>query len=115
MVEIMIALTLLSVLALSTMVAIIPVGRQARLSREIESAATSVRTLLEQAQTIPYNDVPTTFTDGQIVTMPTLVNGQILINIADPTADPMEITFTVTWDSQEVGSFSRTFTTLKTR
>ena len=115
LIEIMIALSLLSILALSTMLAIIPVGRQARLSREMNTAATALRSVLEQVQTLPFDSLPSRYLQGQVVPVAALSGGQIVINYTDPTVDPIEISIAISWNSPEMGPYSRTFTTLKTR
>ncbi len=111
----MIALSLLSILALSTMLAVIPIGRQARLSREMNTAATALRSVLEQVQTLPFDSLPSRYTQGQVVPMAALSGGQMVINYTDPTVDPIEISIVISWNSPEIGPYLRTFTTLKTR
>lgn len=114
LVEVAAAVSLLGILTISTLLTLVPVSRQTRLNRELESASAAARNVLEQVQATPYNEIVGSFPDGQTTSLTSLQSGTVVISYADATADPLVMTVTVAWDSPQVGPMSRVFTTVKT-
>ena len=109
LVEVVMAISILTLLAVSTIISLVPVSRQNRMSRETEQAVAQVRNVLEQIQATPFSDLPTLYADGQVLSIPNLENGQILIEYGDPATDPLVIQATLSWDSEDMGTVTRTF------
>ncbi|MEM7168353.1 MAG: type II secretion system protein [Planctomycetota bacterium] len=114
LIEVAVAVALLSILTVSTLLTLIPVSRQTRLNREMESASAAVRDLMERVHATPFSEIPSLYPDGTVVALASLESGEVTIGYEDVTADPLIISFDLAWDSPQVGSMSRTFTTVKT-
>lgn len=114
LIEVAVAVALLSILTVSTLLTLIPVSRQTRLTREMETASAAVRDLMERVHATPFSEVPVLYPDGTVVTLAALENGDVTIAYEDITADPLIISFDLAWNSPQIGSMSRTFVTVKT-
>jgi len=93
---------------------VIPVSSQVRISREVSRAAGEVQKILEEVQSTPFFQVTDEYPDGTVIEIDGLDQGQIVVNYEDPDADPLIITATLTWESPDMGSMSRIFTTVRT-
>ena len=114
LVELAVAVAVLGILAISALLVMIPVGQQARLNRELSTAASAVRNVLEQVQATPFNDIVTTYPDGTVIEVGKLPDGQIEVRYEDVAADPLELELTIRWESSEAGPMSRSYVTVKT-
>lgn len=114
MIEVAVAVAILGVLTISTLLTLIPVSRQTRLNREMEAAAAGMRDAMERVQATPFSELLTLYPDGSVLPVATLADGEITVSYADPAADPLLITFALTWDSPDVGPMERTYLTVRT-
>ncbi|MEM7261551.1 MAG: hypothetical protein AAF488_06130 [Planctomycetota bacterium] len=114
MVEVMIAIAILATLALSTLLTLVPIGRQTRLNRELQAATHAVGDVLERIHATPFNDLQTLYPDGQTASVSELQDGQLTVSYDDPTADPAILTLTLSWNSPQISPVTRTFTTVRT-
>ena len=112
--ELTIAMTLLTVLALGSSLVLIPMARQSRINREIAVADSEARRLIERIHATPFRDVVTRYPDGAKVPVDDLPAGSLNIHYADPTADPLEIRAVLRWDSPDLGAMTVELDTLKT-
>ncbi len=112
--ETIVAVALLAVLTLSTLLTLIPISRQTRLNRELEVATYAVSDTLEKIHATPFNDLLTLYPAGQSIPIDDLPSGQIVIAYVDPTTDPLVMNVALSWESDEVGSMTRNFTTVRT-
>ncbi len=115
LVEMVIALSLLSLLTLSAIIVVVPVGRQARLGREIDVATTAVRTLLQKVQLMDFDEISPAYQLSAVSPITNLPGGNVDVTSTTISADTIEIKFTLSWNSPDIGTFSKTFTTLRTR
>ncbi len=114
LIEVMVTVAILTSLAMGSMLVIVPVARQTRLSKEVEIANTELRRVLEKVQAAPYNEVTTLYPDGTELPIQDLENGLITISYTDPTADPLFLRVSITWEGQDSGTYSRSFSTVRT-
>ncbi len=112
--ELVFALSILSILALSTMLAFVPVGRQSRTSRQVELASIAVKSILENVQATPYSNLLNTYPNGSESSVAGLDDGMVTINYEDTTSDPLVMQVTINWTS-ETGALSKTFFASKTQ
>ena len=115
LVEMTIALSLLSLLTLSAIVVVVPVGRQARLGREIDVATTAVRTHLQRVQLMDFDQISPAYALTATTPVANLPGGNVSVTSTTVSADSVEVQFTVSWTSADIGTYSKTFTTLRTR
>ncbi len=115
LIEVVMAISVLVLLTASTIITMVPVSRQNRMSREMELAVTEVRNVLEKVHATPFNDLVTLYPPGLVLPINELNNGKLLISYVNPDADPLVMQVELTWDSEEsLGSVSRTFYTVRT-
>jgi type II secretory pathway pseudopilin PulG len=112
--EVVIALGILTALALATVLILVPVSRQGRINRETSTADAAVQRTLEEIHATPFNDLLDQFPDGSDEIVPDLPDGSLAVSYADPTADPLEIELTLSWMSPEIGAMEVVFNTLRT-
>ena len=112
--EVVLAIVLLTSLALATLVLLVPIARQSRVNREVHTADTEVKKVLERIHATPFNDLLTLYPPGTSQPMTGLASGQLVVNYVDPAADPLEIQVTFSWSSPNLGSMKKTFTTART-
>ncbi|MGE3165594.1 MAG: prepilin-type N-terminal cleavage/methylation domain-containing protein [Planctomycetota bacterium] len=113
--EVAMAVSLLSILTISTLLTLVPVSRQTRLNREVEAATSEVRNVLEQVQSTPYAEILTAYPDGSTIAVERLEDGQMSIGYEDPAADPLVMNLAISWTSPQVGAMTRAFVTVKTK
>lgn len=113
--EVAMAVALLSVLTISTLLTLVPVSRQTRLNREVQAAVSEVSNILERVHSTPYADLTTLYPDGSTIAVDHLDNGELTIGYEDPSADPLLMNVTISWESPQVGPMTRTFVTVKTK
>ena len=65
-------------------------------------------------QSTPFFRVTDEYPDGTVIEIDGLDQGQIVVSYEDPAADPLIMTATLTWESPDMGSMSRIFTTVRT-
>ena len=112
--EVTIAVALLTVLTLGAALVYVPVARQTRVNREVATANMEVRRVLEKVHALPFNKIVSTHPDGQTIGLGSLPSGQLVIDYADPAADPLVLTATLSWESPDLGTMQRTYTTVRT-
>ena len=113
--EVMFTIAILSIAALSATLLLVPIARQANLRREIQTANSSAKNVLEKIQATPFTQIVTTYPQSYVETIPELPSGGLTITYTDPTADPLLIEVGLAWQNAEAGSIQRTFNTVRTR
>ncbi len=112
--EIVITISLLTIVTLSTVLLLVPIARQSRLQRETEAANLAAKRVLEKIQATPFKDILTIYPQSSSVAIPELPNGSIVITYTNPSADPLVIQANLTWESPDIGTLQRTFHTVRT-
>ena len=114
LIEITIAIVILTVLSFTTALVLVPVSREHRSARETDIANAAVRSVLESIHATPFNEILTNYPPDDVIDIAELENGQITVSYEDPTADPLVVQLDLTWDSDESGAMSRSFFTVRT-
>ena len=112
--EVTLTLAVLTALALSVALLIVPVARQSRLNRELGLANSEARKVLEQVQTAPFSKLLTDFPPGLEIPVDELPEGKLVVSYADPQADPLIVQVDLVWNSPEIGRMQRSFHTART-
>lgn len=112
--EVVITIALLTSVALSVAILLVPIARQSRIQRETEIANIAAKKVLEKVQATPFHEIVTAYPNGSIHAIPDLPSGRIVVTYADPDADPLFLRADLSWDSPEVGPMSRRFETVRT-
>ena len=87
--EVVITIALLTSVALSVAILLVPIARQSRIQRETEIANIAARKVLEKVQATPFHEIVTAYPNGDIHAIPDLPSGRIVVTYADPDADPL--------------------------
>ena len=112
--EVVITIALLTSVALSVAILLVPIARQSRIQRETEIANIAAKRVLEKVQATPFHEILTMYPNGSIQAIPQLPGGMIVVTYADPDADPLFLRADLSWNSPEVGPMSRRFETVRT-
>jgi type II secretory pathway pseudopilin PulG len=112
--DVVLATALLTVVALATTLVLVPMARQTRIRGEVQAADTAARRVLETFQAAAFKDIVSTYPPSVELDVPDLPDGKIRVTYDDPTADPLLIHVELSWNSPDLGSMSRTFSTLRT-
>lgn len=112
--EVVIAVAILTSLALASTLIFVPVSRQARVNREVAIANSEAKRVLEKVHAIPFKDVTTVYPHGREVVVSALPQGKITTTYEDPLADPLVMRAVLTWESPDLGQMLRTFFTVRT-
>lgn len=112
--ELMITVAILATVTLAAALVVVPVARESRLRREVETASTAARQVLEKIQATSFGNIVSTYPQGYVQSIPGLNSGSLQVVYADPTVDPLEIRVDLSWDSPEAGTITRTFQTIRT-
>jgi len=112
--EVVIAIAILTSLALSSTLIFVPVSRQARLNREVAVANCEAKRVLEKVHAVPFKDILKVYPQNREIALDPLLKGKITITYEDPLADPLVMRAVLTWDSPDLGSMLRTFYTVRT-
>lgn len=112
--EVVVGISILTSLALSAILIIVPVSRQARINREVATANTEARRVLEKVQASKFKDIVTMYPNGAEAPIITLPKGKVTTTYEDPSADPLIMRAVLTWDSPDLGPMMRTFFTVRT-
>ena len=112
--EVTLAIMILTGLTLYALVIVVPVSSQIRISREVSRAAGEVQKILEEVQSTPFFQVTKEYPNDTVIEIDGLDQGKIVVSYDDPDADPLIMTATLTWESPDLGSMSRIFTTVRT-
>ncbi len=112
--EVTIAIVILTVLSFTTALVLIPVSREHRSARETDVANASVRTILEEVHATPFNEILTRYPDGDQIAIVGLTNGLIAVSYENAAADPLVMRLDLSWDSPEQGPMQRSFFTVRT-
>ena len=112
--EVIIAVAILTSLALSATLVFVPVSRQARVNREIAAANIEAKRVLEKVHAIPFKDIIKVYPQGRQVVINTLQGGVMTTTYEDPTADPLVMRAVLTWQSPDLGAMQRTYYTVCT-
>jgi len=113
--EVMIAVAVISLATLSATLLLVPVARQSNLRREIELANTSAKRILERIQSTPFESILGTYPPSYGETITGLPGGALTVTYTDPATDPLLIQVALTWDNAQMGTLQRTFDTVRTR
>lgn len=113
--EVTLAIVILTGLTLGSLMIIVPVSGQVRVSRQVSRATGEVQKVLERVQSTPFAEVTDEYPDGAVIEIDGLDEGKIVVGYDDPDADPLILTATLTWESPELGSMSEVFTTVRTK
>lgn len=114
MLEVVLAIAILTAVSLGTSLLLIPIARQTRINRETEIANAEVQKVLEQFQATPFDALLDSYPPGWAQTIPELPSGSINVSYTDPTADPLLIHATLSWVSPELGDMQLNFDTVRT-
>ena len=114
LVEVTIAIVVLTVLSFTTALVLVPVSREHRAAREMDLANASVRSVLESIHATPFSEIVTRYPNGTEWTVEDLPEGQIEISYEDPTADPLRVQLDLSWNSPDQGAMQRSFFTIRT-
>jgi prepilin-type N-terminal cleavage/methylation domain-containing protein len=127
LIEITISIVILTVLALTTAMIVVPISRQQRTARESELANAAVRGVLESIQATPFSQIRGNFPSGDVIDVSALPEGELVISffreddsgetvpvLADEEADPLFIQVDLSWTSPDWGEVERTFHTVRT-
>lgn len=112
--ELVIAVALLTSTALAATLVLVPVARETRLRREVGVASAAAKRVLEKIQAMPFNEIVTVYPQSYVEALPQLPAGSILVQYEDPAADPLRVQVQLSWDSGEIGAMQRTFSTVRT-
>lgn len=112
--ELMLTVSVLAIATLAAALIVVPVARESRLRREVETANVAAKRVLERIQSTPFTSILSTYPQGHVETVPGLNSSALTIQYADPAADPLDIRLDLVWVSPEAGSITRTFYTLRT-
>lgn len=110
----MITIAILTTVALTTAILLVPIARQTRIQRETEVANAAARQVLENIQSTAFNKILVDYPNGSVHSVVGLPNGRITISYIDPNADPLVVRADLSWDSPELGAMARTFDTIRT-
>ena len=113
--EVMITVAVLSVLALSATLLLVPVSRQARINQEIQVAQSEATRVLESIQSLPFDEIIVVYPPSVVLEVPALNNGKLKVNYVDPETDPIEVQLVLSWSSSDLEEMQRIFTTARTR
>jgi prepilin-type N-terminal cleavage/methylation domain-containing protein len=127
LIEITISIVILTVLALTTAMIVVPISRQQRTARESELANAAVRGVLESIQATPFSQIRGNFPSEDVIDVSALPEGELVLSyfrkddsgetvpvLADEEADPLFIQVDLTWTSPDWGEVERTFHTVRT-
>lgn len=112
--ELVVAIAILTGVGLATSVLLVPISRQTRIVRETRSANAAAQRVLEKIQATPFKDIRGTYPPASEHPILDLPGGKVTITYADPDADPLVVRAQVSWQSPDLGSMSRTFSTART-
>ena len=114
LIEVTIAIVILTVLSFTTALVLVPVSREHRSAQETDIANAAVRSVLESVHATPFNELLGRYPNGDTIPITDLSSGQIAISYEDPAADPLVMQLDLTWESNQSGSMSRSFFTVRT-
>lgn len=112
--ELSITIAILLSATLAAMLLLVPVARQTRLRREVETANSAAQRVLERIQATPFKDILKVYPQSHSEAIPGLNSGTVTITYADITADPLLIQADLSWNNSEAGTLQRTFNTVRT-
>jgi prepilin-type N-terminal cleavage/methylation domain-containing protein len=112
--EVALAIAILTALSLSTFHVVGPITRQAHTSREMEQATIEVKKILEKVQTMPFKDITRVYPEKRKIKVASLLNGEISVDYNEEAADPLHMHVEISWDSSELGTVSKSFLTVRT-
>ena len=93
---------------------LVPVTRQNRISRDMERAVSEVRNMLEKVHAAPFNEITTLYPAGTVIPISDLDDGQIVVDYDDPDADPLMMRLEMSWNSEDLGTVTRSYFTVRT-
>jgi len=114
LVEVMIAVVILTILTFTTALVLVPVGREHRSTRETSVANAAAQNILEELHATPFNEILTRYPDGQSIEINELQNGSVQVSYEDPTSDPLIVQIDLSWESRDLGPRSQTYFTVRT-
>ncbi len=114
LVEVMIAVVILTILTFTTALVLVPVGREHRSTRETSVANAAAQSILEELHATPFNEILTRYPDGQTIEITELQNGSVQVTYEDPTSDPLIVQVDLSWESRDLGPRSESYFTVRT-
>jgi prepilin-type N-terminal cleavage/methylation domain-containing protein len=114
LIEVTIAIVILTVLSFTTVLVLVPVSKEHRGARETDIANTAVRNIIEAVHATPFNEILTRYPDGQVIAIGALPSGEVRVSYEDVEADPLIMRLDLSWDSPELGPTQRSFFTVRT-
>lgn len=112
--EVYVAAALLSIVAFSAMLTLVPVGRQVRINRDMDSVVTQVQDVMERINVVPFTEVTVTYAPGTTIPLTGVDAGDLLVTYEDAAADPLQVRLTASWTSVDLGPMQRIFSTART-
>lgn len=112
--EIVVTIGLLAIVSSSVLMTVVPVGRQSRLNREMEIAASSARNLVARIQVTPFNELLEVYPEGTVIAVPELDSGNLTVAYEDVNTDPLVVLIDLTWTSPDIGPVTTDFVTVRT-
>jgi type II secretory pathway pseudopilin PulG len=112
--EVTLTVVLMTVLALSVGLLVVPTARQTRINREAMAANGVARSAIEAVHSTAFPDVLEKYPQGSTESVPALPGGQLQFSYEDPAADPLRVRIDLTWSSLDLGTVQRSFFTAKT-
>jgi prepilin-type N-terminal cleavage/methylation domain-containing protein len=112
--EVVIAVAILTSLSLAATLVFVPVSRQARVNREVALANSEARKVLEKVHAVPFRNVTRIYPNGREVIVNNLKDGKVTTTYEDPAADPLVLRAVLTWSSPDLGAMQRTYYTVRT-
>ncbi len=113
--EVVVAVVVLTSLAFAATLVSLPVSRQTRISREVAIANGEAKRILEKVHAVPFPRIASLYPNGAELPVIMLQNGKITTTYEDPNADPLVLRAVLTWDSPDLGPMMRTFFTVRTK
>lgn len=112
--ELVFTIAILTSVGLATTLVLVPVSRQSRIVRETQAANSAAQRVMERIQATPFKDILELYPPSMERPIPELHDGKVTITYDDPEGDPLVVHAEVAWQSPDLGSMSRTFTTSRT-
>ncbi len=118
LIEVMIAMAMLSIGAMSIYQGVVSYQDLSRLAHDRNVAYFDLETAVEDIQSTPFANITTRFPNNQRVNKFEglhLNRERVTVHYSDPTADPLFITVTVTWRDIKARTVTESIMTARTR
>ncbi len=112
--EVYMAVALLGTVASSAMLTLVPVGRQVRINRDMDSVVNQAKDVMERINVVPFSEVTVTYAPGTTIPLTGVDGGDLVVTYEDAAADPLQVRLTANWTSVDLGPIQRIFSTVRT-